>query len=515
MPDPLALRDMDRALARLRQAIQANEKIQIHGDYDVDGTTSTVILKRAIELAGGQATYRIPNRLREGYGLHRGTVEEAAADGVTLIISVDTGIRAAQVVEHARAFGIDVIVTDHHLPEAELPRAVAVVNPNRADCTYAGKNLCGAGVTFKLVQALLGTLEWPPDKLHRVLASFLKLVAIGTVADVVPLTGENRIIVRFGLRGLATRKNPGLDALFQVAGLSSGSPTANQIAFRIAPRINAAGRMANAAEVVELFLTSDAERARAIAQQLHEWNAERQGEEARVVEEIIAACTLEPLGDADGGLVFCAPNWHRGVLGIVASRLVERYCRPVFVLSNEDGVARGSGRSVTGFMLLDALDSMDELFVQHGGHSHAAGLTMQAIHVDEFRARFSRYAAERLPPDERRPQLKIGALVEIPDVTRALLADLENMEPFGCGNPEPVLALLACEVLSVQWMKEKHIKLAVRKQGHTLRLKAFHWVERAAEVTPGSLIDVAFTLSADSYSGGWAAIVKDVRPALL
>ncbi len=316
LPDPLELRDMGAALARLQRAIRDGEKIQIHGDYDVDGATSTVILKRAIELAGGQASYRIPNRLREGYGMHRDTVDQAAADGVTLIVSVDTGIRACEVVDHARMHGIDVIVTDHHLPEAELPRAVAVVNPNRADCTYVTKNLCGAGVAFKLVQALLSGLGWPPAKLERVLESFLKLVAIGTVADVVPLTGENRIIVRHGLRALAVRKNPGLEALFEVAGLRNGPPTASQIAFRIAPRINAAGRMADANDVVELFLTPDVERARSIAAQLHQWNADRQQAEAGIVEEVVALCAEQPVGDADGALVFCAPRlasrraWH-------------------------------------------------------------------------------------------------------------------------------------------------------------------------------------------------------------
>jgi single-stranded-DNA-specific exonuclease len=511
LPDPLGLRDMDLALARLLRAIRNREKIQIHGDYDVDGTTSTVIIKRAIEIAGGEASYRIPNRLREGYGMHRDTVEAAAAMGVTLIISVDTGIRAGEVVEHARSFGIDVIVTDHHLPETELPRAVAVVNPNRADCTYAGKNLCGAGVAFKLVQALLSTLPWPAEKLHRVLESFLKLVAIGTVADVVPLTGENRVIVRYGLRGLAVRKNPGLEALFDVAGMKGGSPTAGQVAFRIAPRINAAGRMADAGEVVEMFLTADAARARAIAAQLHEWNAERQGEEARIVEEVLAACALEPVGDADGSLVFCAENWHRGVLGIVASRLVERYCRPVFVLSIENGVARGSGRSVSGVMLLDALDSMPELFTQYGGHSHAAGLSMPAAHVNEFRERFSSYAGDRLPPEDRRPGVRVDAVVESAAVNTALFEDLQLMEPFGIGNPEPVFALLGCEVCNFQLMKEKHVRLAVRSAGRMLFLKGFNLAERAAEMAPGNRIDIAFTLSADNFSGGWAAILKDVR----
>ncbi|MDQ6708062.1 MAG: DHH family phosphoesterase, partial [Acidobacteriota bacterium] len=254
--DPLLMHDMDAALQRIRRAIRDKEHIQIHGDYDVDGTTSTVILKVAIEMAEGAATYRIPNRLKDGYGLQIAAIERAAAEGVSLIISVDTGIRAGPAVRRARELGIDVIVTDHHLPEAELPPALAVLNPNRPDCTYPEKNLCGVGVAFKLVQALLGTLGWPDDKLRRVLESFLKLVAIGTVADVVPLTGENRVIVKHGLAGLHRIRNPGLRALLDVAGFMGESiPSATQVAFRIAPRINAAGRMASADEVMELFLT--------------------------------------------------------------------------------------------------------------------------------------------------------------------------------------------------------------------------------------------------------------------
>ena len=510
--DPLQLRDMDVALARLLRAIAAGEKIQIHGDYDVDGTTSTVVLQRAIELAGGRASYSIPNRFVDGYGMHRGAVDQAAADGVSLIISVDTGIRAGEVVEHARTRGIDVIVTDHHLPEGTLPRALAVVNPNRADCAYPEKTLCGVGVTFKLVQALLATLPWPKEKLERVLESFLKLVAIGTVADVVPLTGENRIIVRHGLRGLANVKNAGLRALMEVAGIGAGAPSAGQVAFRIAPRINAAGRMADAGEVVELFLTSDAVRAREIAGRLHSWNAERQGEEARIVDAVLAVCAAEPVGDSDGGLVFCADGWHRGVLGIVASRLVERYWRPVFVLSSENGVTRGSGRSVRGFMLLDALDSMRDLFHQHGGHAFAAGVTLDSARVPEFRERFNAYAADGWPPELRRRSLPIDAAVRAHEVNAGLFESLQQLEPFGMGNPEPLFALRDVQVESFRLMKEKHVRIAVRSEGQLLSMPGFNMAGRAAEMAVGQHLDIAFNISSDSYSG-WSAKLKDVRAA--
>jgi single-stranded-DNA-specific exonuclease len=282
--DPLSMRDMAAAIERIARAIRDRERILIYGDYDVDGTTSVVLLTKAIELAGGEARYHVPHRLKDGYGMRPEVVEAAAEQGVKLIVSVDTGIRAGEVVRRANELGIDVIVTDHHLPETELPPALAVLNPNRPDCGYVEKNLCGAGVAFKVIQALLPHIGWPADKVRRVSESFLKLAAIATVADVVPLTGENRIIVAHGLRGLGTVRNVGLRALLDVAGFTTDAtpPNARQVAFQIAPRMNAAGRMDTARAVVELFLTSDAERARGLAKQLHEQNAERQAVEAEI-----------------------------------------------------------------------------------------------------------------------------------------------------------------------------------------------------------------------------------------
>src|SRR5437773_3244888 len=350
-------------------------------------------------MAGGMADFHVPDRFKEGYGMRSEVVEAAARSGVSLIISVDTGIRAAEVVRRASELSIDVIITDHHLPESDLPPALAVLNPNRPDCSYPEKNLCGAGVAFKLVQALLGTLGWPAEKLRRVLESFLKLVAIGTVADVVPLTGENRIIVKHGLSGLCVVKNVGLRALLKVAGLSEGSaPSAGQIAFQVTPRINAAGRMATANDVIELLTTVDVERARALAEQLNALNLERREAELKIVDLILEECSRIPVTDNDAALVFAGQGWHRGVLGIVASRLVERFHRPTFVLGHtlDDGVAQGSGRSIPTFHLLEALERMPELFTKFGGHFHAAGLTMESNRVEEFRNRLNAYAATRL-----------------------------------------------------------------------------------------------------------------------
>jgi single-stranded-DNA-specific exonuclease len=520
--DPLALRGMDCALERLTRAIRDHEKILIYGDYDVDGTTSVVVLKRAIELAGGAADFHVPDRLREGYGMRPEAVEAAAARGVSLIISADTGIRAAEVVRRARELSIDVIITDHHLPEAELPLAVAVLNPNRPDCGYPEKNLCGVGVAFKLVQALLGQLDWPAGKLRRVLESFLKLVAIGTVADVVPLTGENRIIVKHGLRGLHDVRNPGLRALLEVAGFASGSvPSATQVAFRIAPRMNAAGRMATANDVIEMLLTQDADRARVLAERLHAFNAERQKTEADIVEAILDECERAPVDDTQPALVFCAENWHRGVLGIVASRLVERFQRPVFVLSKdpEQGLAQGSGRSIPRFHLLDALESMPELFVKFGGHSHAAGLTLAGDDVAAFRRRLQNYAASRLTPDDFRAELAIDGAITLREINERTVAEISALAPFGCGHPAPIFAALGVEVAGspVVW-KEKHLRVPLRQDGRMLWLKAWGFAERIGELSPGSRVDAALVLEEDAYAAanglpGWSAVLRDVRPS--
>jgi single-stranded-DNA-specific exonuclease len=520
--DPGALRGMAEAVARLRCAILRREPILIYGDYDVDGATSVVILQKAIELAGGTASFFVPHRLRDGYGMRSDIVEKAAAEGVKVIVSVDTGIRAAEVVRRANELVIDVIITDHHLPEAELPAALAVLNPNRLDCSYPDKNLCGVGVAFKLVVALLESLNWPADKLQRVTQSFLKLVAIGTVADVVPLMGENRIIVKHGLGGLNKVRNVGLRALLDVSGFTDGRvPSATDVAFRIAPRINAAGRMDTANAVIEMFLTRNAERARTLAQQLHTLNGERQQAEAEVTLQIVEECARTPVSDNQRALVFAADNWHRGVLGIVAGRLVERYHRPVFVLSRnpEDGLAQGSGRSIRPFHLLEALESMPDLFERFGGHRQAAGLTLANDKIDLFRARFNEYAAARLTLDDLAPQVEIDAVLQFREINERSVSELFSLAPFGCGNPTPLFAALDAEVAGPPVvLKEKHLRLMLRQNGRTLMLKAWNFAERASELAAGARVDVAFGLEPDTYAAarglpGWCAVLRHVRPA--
>ena len=520
--DPHQLKGMTQALDRLRRAITGGEKILIYGDYDVDGTISVVILKKAIELAGGTACFHVPHRLRDGYGMRAEAIERAAAMGVRLIVSVDTGIRAGEVVKGARELGIDVIVTDHHLPEAELPPAYAVVNPNRPDCTYPEKNLCGAGVAFKLVQALLQTLGWPAARQEQMIRSFLKLVAIATVADVVPLIGENRVIVKHGLQGLTKQHNPGLRAIMEVSGLLDGdAPSAREVAFQIAPRINAAGRMAHADDVIQMFLTADLETARRFARQLHDLNHDRQQTEAEIVRIIIEECTRNPVTDEQAALVFSAPDWHRGVVGIVASRLVERYGRPVFVLSEEEGEAQGSGRSIRAFHLLDALESMPGLFTRFGGHRQAAGVGLHAGRVAEFRERLNQYAAARLNPADFQPQLAIDAMLSLHELDERAVFELLDLAPFGFGNPAPLLGIEGLEVASQPVLfKEKHARVHFRQNGRSLMTKAWNFGPRCDEVAMGKRVDAAICLEEDAYAAkrgwpGWCAVLKDVRPSLV
>jgi len=518
--DPFLLADMHAAAARLAGAIQRREPILLYGDYDVDGTSALVVLKKVLDLAGGIATCFVPHRIRDGYGMKSEAVEDAAALGVKLIVSVDTGIRASQVVKHAATLGIDVIVTDHHLPEAELPPALAVLNPNRRDCTYPEKNLCGAGVALKLAEALMCALGWEPARRERLVDSLLKLVAIAIVADVVPLTGENRVIVKRGLSGLDRVANPGLRALLDVAGIEAGtSPSARQVAFQIAPRINAAGRMASASDIIELFSTSDAARARAIAAQLDELNKDRRETEDGIRQAILEQCLAQPVTDGDTALVFAGEGWHRGVVGIVASRVVERYHRPVFVLGLDEGVAYGSGRSIRAFHLLDALEFMPDLFTKFGGHRQAAGVTLDAGRVEEFRSRFQAYAATRLTIDDFEPEVEIDAEIGFDEVTDQTIGEVLNLAPFGFGNAPPTLVVRGVEVMAPPDIKnDKHLFLRLKSQGKILRAKAWNFAERAAEFTPGTPIDVALQFEDDAYSAArgyapWQTIVRDVKPA--
>ncbi|MFI5114338.1 MAG: single-stranded-DNA-specific exonuclease RecJ [Terriglobales bacterium] len=461
--DPLQMSGMKSALDRLEAAVERKEKVLIYGDYDVDGTTAIVILKTAIELCGGTAGFHVPHRIREGYDLRDDVIERAAADGVRLIVSVDTGIRAFSAAETARRTGVDLIVTDHHLPGPDgVPQALAVVNPNQPGCDYPCKYLCGAGVAFKLAQGLMERRLDAKDR-SRLLLSFMKVVAIATIADAVPLLGENRVFAKLGLEGLRHPVNAGLKALLAVAKLGDGRAlTATEVAFRVAPRLNAAGRMDVARDVVELFSVKDPERARQIAARLDQLNAERQDEERRIMESIEHKLEEEPALREAYCMVIEGEGWHRGVIGITATRVVEKYGRPALVLSREGEESHGSGRSIPAFHLLNALESCHELFSRYGGHAHAVGFAMPAANVQELCKRVDTYARARLTLADFEPQLEFDADLPLQGVTPELHQALSLLEPFGMDNPEPVFTARAVRLMAPpQPVKDKHVRLRV------------------------------------------------------
>ncbi len=454
---PYLMTGLRAAVERLRAAIERSETVLIYGDYDVDGTTAIVILKTALEICGGKVDYHVPHRIREGYGMRDEVIEQAADCGIRLIISVDTGIRAFAAAETAQRRGIDLIVTDHHLPQAEgVPKALAVVNPNQQGCEYPCKSLCGAGVAFKIAQALL-----VESGRERLLPSFLKMVAIATIADAVPLMGENRVFAKLGLEGLRKPVNAGLRALLTNCDLDGSRPlSAGDIAFRVAPRLNAAGRMDIAERVIQLFTEKDAGKAAEMAMQLNELNGNRQQEEQRILEEIQRKVESTPGMKDAYCMVVDGDNWHRGVIGICATRIVERYCRPTLIFSREGEEAHGSGRSISAFHLLEALESCPELFTRFGGHSHAVGCTLPVDQIAELRSRLDAYARQRLTPADFVPMLEYDAEVALEDIKHDFWLALQKLEPFGVGNATPVFVARGAKLVQpARVLKEKHLKL--------------------------------------------------------
>lgn len=522
---PFKMFGMQAAVERLAAAIERRERILIYGDYDVDGTTAVVILKTVIELCGGVADFHVPHRILEGYGMRDEVIERAAVDGVRLIISVDTGIRAFAAAETAERLGLDLIVTDHHLPhEQGVPKALAVLNPNQDGCEYPCKSLCGAGVAFKVAQALL-----EKTGRERLIPSFLKIVAIATIADAVPLVGENRVFAKLGLEGLSKPVNAGLKALLELCDLNHGRGlTAGEVGFRIAPRMNAAGRMDVAKDVIELFTVKDPVRAREIAAHLNQLNGDRQQEEARIVDAIHQqiADTAE-LRDAYCMLVD-GEGWHRGVIGICASRVVDRYCRPALVVSRDGDEAHGSGRSIASFHLLKALETCPELFARFGGHAHAVGFAMAAANIPELRRRLDAFARTRLTKADFVPVLQYDGELSLDEVSPKLWEALIQLEPFGMGNPHPTFVTRRARLLQApKVMKEKHLKfkLATLRDApggvpNVKAIDALAWrmADRLGEttLTVGDQIDVAFTIDRNThpdFGGGLQLKVCDFKAA--
>lgn len=515
--DPYAIAGMQAAVERIWRAVEQRETILIYGDYDVDGTVSVVLLKTAIERLGGVCTFHVPHRLRDGYGMHPEPLTRAAADGVRLIISVDTGIRAFAAAEQAAALGLDLIVTDHHLPDsAGVPAALAVLNPNQEGCGYPWKFLCGAGVAFKLAQALLERQDRERAQ-TRLLPSFLKLLALATVADSVPLLDENRVFVALGLQQLRCPVQPGLRALLELAGLDPQQITTRDIAFRIAPRLNAAGRMDIAADVVELFTTRDASHARLLAEKLHRLNEERRAAEQKALEEINGRLAQE---NRNLCIVLDGQAWHRGVLGILASRIVERTGKPTLVLTHEDGVAHGSGRSVEGFHLLDALTACSAPLTRFGGHAQAVGFSLPSGRVEELRQNLFAYAHAH-PPSGDGPQIDCHSELPLAEFTPQLETWLEKLGPYGMGNPEPqFLARRVMLTEDVKVLKNDHVKLRLRDIGDHSEMCALGWrLAGSVKNLPllrGDMLDIIYKMRRPSpgWQNGREIELLDLAPSV-
>jgi single-stranded-DNA-specific exonuclease len=500
--DPFRLTDMDRAVARLELALSRRERIAIHGDYDVDGITSTVILRRALEMLGGSVVHFIPERLRDGYGLQPAAIDRLHQDGISLIVSVDCGIRGTDAALRARELGVDLIITDHHEPDGTLPAALAVINPKRHDCSYPDKYLAGVGVALKLVQALCsraGKDKWLP--------AFVKIAAVGTLADVVPLVGENRVIARLGLASLSRGPHTiGLRSLLEASGLAGRTIDSYEVAFLLAPRVNAAGRMSTPDIATRLLLATDeamAGEARALAQQLNDENLRRQQEEADLVAQARKTIETDPAVGAHNVLVVGGDSWHRGVIGIAASKLVDAYHKPAIVLSVDGDVAHGSCRSIPDFDILAALEHCADLFVRFGGHKQAAGLTMEAARVPEFRARINGYADDVLEPDQLRPRLRIDGPLSLKAITPDLVRGLDALGPFGMGNPRPVFHASPVEIVDgPRSIKERHLSMTFNQDGRRFRAIAWRAAEQAEFLDRHRAgVNLAFSLDRNEYQG--------------
>ncbi len=513
--DPSLMLGMNDAVRRVLRAVDAGEQILIYGDYDVDGTTGTVVLRRALQLLGAQTRFHVPHRFTEGYGIRQDVLERAQADGCALVISVDCGIRAHEPLLWARANGLDVIVTDHHLPDEDegAPPAFAVLNANQRGCTYPDKHLAGVGVAYKLAHALLR--ERGRENLIR---GFLKVVAIGTVADVAPLVGENRAIVTLGLRDLAKATNPGLRALMEVSGCGDGKHMrGSDLGFRLGPRINAAGRMDAARAVVELFETESEAEARRLAGELDARNRERQVMQRTITERAMAE--YETSGERGAVAVIAGDGWHRGVIGLAASKLAEKLARPCLVISLDGDIGHGSARSIEGYHLLDGLTSCAELFESFGGHAQAAGFTIRRENIPELRRRLDRHASEHLTGIAGAATLNLDAELPATALALALAEELDRLEPFGAQWPRPLFLTRNLRVVKeARVLKERHLKFEVAAgTGGARPVECLWWggAEDAAAATPraGDRIELAYAIETNTWRDEkrLQLIVQDMR----
>ena len=527
LPNPFELKGIEAAVSRLQRALAQGERVCVYGDYDVDGVTSTALLVSVLRKLGGNVEFYVPHRLVEGYGLNVRALEKLAARGTRLVVSADCGVTAVAEIDAAARLGLDVVVIDHHTASQDLPRALAILNPHQPGCTFPGRELAAVGVAFHLLLALRKRLReagWFASRPEPNLREVLDLVALGTIADVVPLTGPNRVLVHFGLQELARGARIGVLALKSVAQLA-GEVTAGDVGFKLGPRINAAGRLDDASVGVRLLLSEDPREARALAEQLDRANEERQDLQVRIASEAIAHA--EKLGppEARRTLVVSSSGWHVGVVGIVAARLVERFHRPALVIAEEGGVAKGSGRSVEGFHLYDALARCAHHLTKFGGHKHAAGVTLDTGRISEFAEALEAEGREALDPAQLSARLRIDAELHPREVRMELASQLRRLAPFGAGNPEPVFFCRDLAAHEVRLLPDKkgtgpgHLKLRLGEvatrvsEGESIALEAIGFNLGGTVPAVGTRLDAAFQLAVDTWNGSerLQLKVKDLR----
>ena len=530
--DPFLMRDMDKAVERLHRAIAQNEKILIYGDYDVDGTTAVALMYRFLEgvqspIADCQSPnidYYIPDRYTEGYGVSTQGIDYAAEQGCNLIITLDCGIKAVEKVAYANSKGIDVIVCDHHTPGDTLPDAVAVLNMKRSDCPYPYKDLSGCGVGFKLAQAYTQRylIEAKGNEAIRLsgerLLPLTQLLAMSIASDIVPITGENRILAHFGIQQLNKAPFTGVSAIMQVAGIEAKKLTINDLVYRIGPRINACGRMKSGRAAVELLLTNDPVFARQQAEEVNQNNEDRRDCDTETTKEALLQLQDDPTYAERRSTVVYAPHWHKGVVGIVASRLTETYYRPTIVLTaGENGIISGSARSVGGFDIYAAIDSCHDLLTNFGGHKYAAGLSMHIDDLPAFRERFEAYVSAHIQPNQLQPTLEIEAEIQLGDITKSFYNVLRHLEPFGPGNPRPLFVsrrLINHRDTRAVGKEREHLRLDVTDRQNAITGIAFGRADMAEYIQNGNAVDICYELNENTFNHYTTIqmMVQDIQP---
>lgn len=509
--DPYLLKDMEKAVSRIRDAKEKNEKITIYGDYDVDGITSIAILYKHLTGMGFDVDYYVPDRIQEGYGVNREALDKIKASGTKVVITVDTGITAVDETEYAKSIGMDIIITDHHECKEVIPDAFAAIDPKRKDCKYPFKNLAGVGVAFKLIQALA-----KDQSVESLLKLYADLICLGTVADISPLVDENRIMVTEGLKMFKDTKNVGLKALLDVSITNSKAITTSTIGYIIAPRINASGRLGCASRSVEMFLTDDSQKAYALAEGLCEENTIRQQTEQKMFAEALDYIENNPQIKDDQILIIPHENWHHGIVGIVSSKITEKFYKPSILFAIDGEEAKGSGRSISGYNLFEALENCSDLLEKFGGHELAAGLSIRTDKIEEFRSAINKNASVKIDEKSLIPTISIDAIIKPTYITLETVDEINRLQPFGVENPSPVFAVKNIKIHKISTMSEnKHLRMTLLKEGKFLDAVGFGMGEYYNHLKEGDFINVAFGIDINDYKGykNVQLILKDIKLA--